>query len=317
MQIKGKELIKQVKTLTKESDYNGTQNKNLETMIKHMDENLQMIVTENMNLRKEFNLKMTEKNEEIHQMRDIAEKIIHDGDMDLFNSILQQARGDSSEDNLQNSRFSSNKKSSSQGTQRKSNQPNSARHSSKKSSQSKVTKKKQRSPRQVNKEEEANLIMRIAELKRENASLRKQNSNFREQWLSQSITESNMENNELLLPLPKIPKHGQVDDDSIFFDDQTPISSLADERYPQGSFKTFTSNEGVYQDVKDKQKKGFRFRWKKKGQKYKQKERMREAEESLNRTTLRKTLGTRKDSARGRHARYAGEGDKDVYCALI
>lgn len=44
---------------------------------------------------------------------------------------------------------------------------------------------------------------------------------------------------------------------------------------------------------------------------------MREAEESLNRTTLRKTLGTRKDSARGRHARYAGEGDKDVYCALI
>lgn len=78
-----------------------------------------------------------------------------------------------------------------------------------------------------------------------------------------------MENNELLLPLPKIPKHGQVDDDSIFFDDQTPISSLADERYPQGSFKTFTSNEGVYQDVKDKQKKGFRFRWKKKGQKYK------------------------------------------------
>lgn len=113
MQIKGKELIKQVKTLTKESDYNGTQNKNLETMIKHMDENLQMIVTENMNLRKEFNLKMTEKNEEIHQMRDIAEKIIHDGDMDLFNSILQQARGDSSEDNLQNSRFSSNKKSSS------------------------------------------------------------------------------------------------------------------------------------------------------------------------------------------------------------
>jgi hypothetical protein len=61
-------------------------------MIKHMDENLQMIVTENMNLRKEFNSKMTEKNEEIFQMRDIAQKIIHEGDMDLFNSIIEQAR---------------------------------------------------------------------------------------------------------------------------------------------------------------------------------------------------------------------------------
>ena len=61
-------------------------------MIKHMDENLQMIVTENMNLRKEFNIKMTEKNEEIFKMRDIAQQIIHEGDMDLFNSILKQAR---------------------------------------------------------------------------------------------------------------------------------------------------------------------------------------------------------------------------------
>jgi hypothetical protein len=44
---------------------------------------------------------------------------------------------------------------------------------------------------------------------------------------------------------------------------------------------------------------------------------MREAEESLNRTTLRKTLGGHKDSARGRYAQYSGEGDKDVYCHLI
>jgi hypothetical protein len=52
------------------------------------------------------------------------------------------------------------------------------------SSQSKATKKK-RSPRTgpSNKEEEANLIMRIAELKRENETLRKQNGNLREKWL--------------------------------------------------------------------------------------------------------------------------------------
>jgi hypothetical protein len=49
-------------------------------------------VAENMNLRKEFNTKMTEKNEEIFKMRDIAEKIVYEGDMDLFNSILDQAR---------------------------------------------------------------------------------------------------------------------------------------------------------------------------------------------------------------------------------
>jgi len=40
MERKGKELIKQVNTLTKENDYNAAQNKNLELMIKHMDENL-------------------------------------------------------------------------------------------------------------------------------------------------------------------------------------------------------------------------------------------------------------------------------------
>ena len=94
MERKGKDLIKQVKTLTKESEYNSKQNQNLETMIKHMDENLQMIVTENMNLRKEFNEKMSEKNEELFKVRAIAKKIVRDGDMDLFNSILQSARED-------------------------------------------------------------------------------------------------------------------------------------------------------------------------------------------------------------------------------
>jgi hypothetical protein len=59
-------------------------------MIKHMDENLQMIVTENMSLRKDFNEKMASKNEEIFKMRDIARRIIQDGDMDLFNSIVEQ-----------------------------------------------------------------------------------------------------------------------------------------------------------------------------------------------------------------------------------
>ena len=130
MQRKGKDLIKQVKTLTKESEYNSTQNKNLETMIKHMDENLQMIVAENMNLRQEFNEKMTKKNEEIFKMRDIAEKIIHDGDMDLFNSILHQARNSQGpnerSENLQGSRWSSNQsgKKSSSKTQRNSSHSN-------------------------------------------------------------------------------------------------------------------------------------------------------------------------------------------------
>jgi len=80
MERKGKELIKQVNTLTKENEYNATQNKNLELMIKHMDENLQLIVRENVELRNEYNRKMTEKNEEINQMRDLAHRIIVEGD---------------------------------------------------------------------------------------------------------------------------------------------------------------------------------------------------------------------------------------------
>ena len=40
MERKGKDLIKQINTLTNESKYNSTQNKNLELMLKHMDENL-------------------------------------------------------------------------------------------------------------------------------------------------------------------------------------------------------------------------------------------------------------------------------------
>lgn len=80
MERRGKELIKQVNTLTKESEYNATQNKNLELMIKHMDENLQLIVRENVELRNEYNRKMSEKNEEINQMRDLAHRIIVEGD---------------------------------------------------------------------------------------------------------------------------------------------------------------------------------------------------------------------------------------------
>lgn len=317
MQRKGKELIKQVKTLTNESEYNSTQNKNLETMIQHMDQNLQMIVAENVNLRKEFNEKITKKNEEIFQMRDIAERIIHGGDMELFNSILSQAqKSQNSEgsENLMGSQWSSYQSANNTSrTQPKSKGANySSRNVSKNgnsSNLSKTTKKKKRSSKTVSKEEEANLIMRIAELKRENEALRKQNSKFREKWLQQSLTESQMDKHPLLLP--DIPgRKNYIDDDSIFFDEQTPISSQV---CSNSSFNTFTTKEGVYQNVKKMSKQGHKFKKGKK--KYKQKDRMREAEEALNRTTLRKTLGSK--SVRGRHAQYSGENEKNVYCQLI
>jgi hypothetical protein len=120
-----------------------------------------------------------------------------------------------------------------------------------------------------------------------------------------------MDKQDLLLP--NIPSSG-LDDDSIFFDEQTPISSMTGSRNDNPSYKTF--KDDVYKDVKGKSKKGFNFKWRRKGKKDK-KNRMKEAEESLNRTTLRKTLGNTRMSARGRHSRYTGDDEKDIYCNLI
>ena len=324
METKGKKLIKQVNSLTKECQYNNTQVKNLETMIKHMDENLQMIVDENIQLRQNFNEKMTKKNEEILEMKGIARRIIEQGDMELFNQLLAEGQK-----NIQISREKNKDRQIKIANDNTSSNPSTTRNerngslSRRGSSQSKVTQKVKRSPRTVSKEENAHLIIRIAELKRENEQLRQQNSQIREKWLQNSITQSSLEKNQLLLP--NVPRISTTDDDSIFFDEQTPVGSLIDSQMqydePYSQKNRLNSKQKIYEDVKNKQKLGFKFGWKKNnkdGNKLTQKQTIAEAEESISRTTLRKTLGaTGKNSARGRHSKYTGEEQNDVYCNLI
>lgn len=338
MERRGKELIKQVNTLTKESEYNATQNKNLELMIKHMDENLQLIVRENVELRNEYNRKMSEKNEEINQMRDLAHRIIVEGDQDLFLMVLDQARqtGESGvelrlEQGSIDNGFSSGKKSQpeiSKGSShlkikqqgetqgQKNLQAVSQDHGAgfKAISQGSDQTKKKNSPNISTKKEEANLIMRLAELKRENDSLRKQNHQMREKFLKYSVSESLKD---------KSSQKGDVkvkDDESIFLT-KTNHSSLANSEMMLDDLDIFNcpqSNTEIYEHVKLGQgnSKGINFKWSKK--KPQGQPSIDEFDDTLSRTTLRKTLGAKSNqNARARHFQHNQKPEKDIYCALV
>lgn len=349
MERKGKELIKQVNTLTKESEYNSTQNKNLELMIKHMDENLQLIVRENVELRNQFNQKMAEKNEEINQMRDLAHRIIIEGDQDLFFMILDQARQNSDQNTelrvapgFMNQAFevTSQQKLSKRGlgaqsSSQKDNLSNSGRkdylpdqpqtnqsnaqasRADKAVSQNSDQTRKKNSPNVSTKKDEANLIMRLAELKRENDELRKLNNQLRERFLKYSVTDSQKAKNQ------DRTESRVKDDESIFFT-KTNHSSLADSEMMLDDLEFFNSpnskNE-VYEQVKLGQgtTKGFNFKWNKKSSKKQPKpESLEDLDDSLSRTTLRKTLGAKSSSnARARHFQHNQKPEKDIYCALV
>lgn len=319
MERKGKELIKQVNTLTKENDYNAAQNKNLELMIKHMDENLQLIVRENIELRNQFNLKMAEKNEEINQMRELAHKIIVEGDQDLFFMVLDQARQQCDSDSqLQlSSGFMQNEFQKNAGStfSKKSNETKSRIPNADKAvSQNSDLTRKKNSPNVSTKKDEANLIMRLAELKRENDSLRKQNHQMREEFLKYSITDSQREKNSSKLD----PK---VKDDASIFLTKTYHSSLAESDMMLDDLDLFNGSQSkneIYDQVKLGQgaNRGFNFKWNKKQRS--ENKSLEEEDDNLSRTTLRKTLGTKSSSnARARHFKHNQKPEKDIYCSLI
>lgn len=147
------------------------------------------------------------------------------------------------------------------------------------------------------------IAKQVTLLMQENDRLRKQNREFKDKWLKESTSTLNMIKDKAF-----IEAFGSVASEAEWTDENRPsVNTYKDER-----------KEKVYNKVKEESDKKKRKKMsKEEREEWNEKLRLSETAQSLDRTTLRKRLHSRKNDSRSRYSKYAEIKERKRYCQLI
>jgi hypothetical protein len=266
MERQGAALVKKVKVLSRESEYNKKENSNLEEMIKNLDKSLQQVAFENLKLKEDMKSKLSEKDEEVSELKRKLNGSSHpsspNGSSDLFTPSSKKKKR----------RFSALFGRNNQMSHKTD------------------PKKKQHSQQDI--ELSDKITEKLQRLIAENQKLRKENERLKDSWIQNSQNGSGL---------------------ILGYEHRTPGESLFKE--PESSFASVNA-EQLKADIYASGKKGER---KSKAQRvlWSKKEKTREQEANLRRTTLKKGLEQPKGDVGKRYSEYAGMDEREKYCALI